>query len=150
VSKSKNRAMGVFLAAAAGLAIAGAHGKAASTLDAAGMAMGTGTPASTSSAVALGRRMAAQRGWTGTQFDCLDALWTRESDWNDDAVETTSIDGQPPTYAYGIPQANPADFGHPFPLGDARAQVAWGLRYVAARYGSPCGAWDHEVARGWY
>jgi resuscitation-promoting factor RpfB len=149
MSKSRG-GMGIWLAVAAGLAIAGAHGKSGGTLTSAGMAMGSGTPASTSSVVALGQRMAAQRGWTGGQWDCLDALWTRESGWNDEAVETASIGGRPPTYAYGIPQANPADFGHPFPLGDARAQVAWGLRYVAERYGSPCNAWSHEEADNWY
>jgi hypothetical protein len=26
----------------------------------------------------------------------------------------------------------------------------WGLEYIRNTYGSPCGAWDHELATGWY
>ena len=33
---------------------------------------------------------------------------------------------------------------------DARAQISWGLAYVAGRYGTPCNAWDHETSYGWY
>ena len=29
-------------------------------------------------------------------------------------------------------------------------QVRWGLGYIAATYGSPCAAWSHEQAAGWY
>src|SRR4051794_24461027 len=39
-------------------------------------------PVSSGSNVALGEQLAAARGWTGGQWDCLDWLWTRESDWN--------------------------------------------------------------------
>ena len=86
----------------------------------------------------------------GAEQRCLVALWTRESGWDPDAVEDQPIGGQPPTYAYGIPQANPADFGHPFAAGDWRAQIRWGRRYIDRRYGDPCTAWDHEVSDGWY
>jgi len=34
--------------------------------------------------------------------------------------------------------------------GDAPAQIAWGLAYIAQRYGSPCAAWAHETADSWY
>jgi hypothetical protein len=30
------------------------------------------------------------------------------------------------------------------------AQVAWGLSYIAERYGSPMAAWAHETQVGWY
>lgn len=81
---------------------------------------------------------------------CLVALWSRESGWNPDAVEDTSINGQPPTYAYGIPQANPSTWGHPFELGDWKAQIRWGRWYIKRRYGDPCTAWDNEEADGYY
>jgi hypothetical protein len=29
-------------------------------------------------------------------------------------------------------------------------QIVWGLGYVAGRYGTPCGAWGHSQAKGWY
>ena len=29
-------------------------------------------------------------------------------------------------------------------------QIEWGLGYIADRYGSPCGAWGHSQANGWY
>ncbi len=74
---------------------------------------------------------------------CLLALWQRESGWSPDAVN-------PRSGAAGIPQANPAVFGRPFALGDWRGQIRWGHRYIIRRYGSPCAAWDHEVASGWY
>jgi hypothetical protein len=33
---------------------------------------------------------------------------------------------------------------------DAATQIRWGLTYIQGRYGSPCGAWAHEEADGWY
>jgi hypothetical protein len=32
----------------------------------------------------------------------------------------------------------------------AATQIKWGLTYIHDRYGSPCGAWAHEQADGWY
>jgi hypothetical protein len=87
----------------------------------------------------------AQRvfGNSSAEQQCLDQLWTRESGWNADAVNTTSG-------AYGIPQALPSVHGHPYSLGDWRRQIRWGHRYILRRYGSPCSAWGHEQAAGWY
>ncbi len=77
------------------------------------------------------------------QQSCLSALWARESGWSAYAVN-------PSSGAYGIPQALPADWGHPYALGDWRAQIRWGYWYIRSRYGSPCAAWSHEQASGWY
>jgi hypothetical protein len=33
---------------------------------------------------------------------------------------------------------------------DAATQIRWGLQYIASLYSSPCSAWDHEEADGWY
>jgi hypothetical protein len=87
--------------------------------------------------------MAADRGWVGSQWVALDNLWTRESNWDPNAVN-------PDSGAYGIPQS--LGHGHPFDLGDARAQIAWGLDYIAGRPDErdPIGAWKHEQDYGWY
>jgi hypothetical protein len=102
---------------------------------------GAGGSISSGSAVNLGRVMAAAYGWTGAQFDALNKLFTRESGWNANAVN-------PSSGAYGIPQA--LGHGHPFNLGDAGAQIAWGLNYILGRYGNPINAWAHETQVGWY
>ncbi len=33
---------------------------------------------------------------------------------------------------------------------DATTQIKWGPGYIQGLYGSPCGAWSHEEATGWY
>ncbi|RSX57445.1 G5 domain-containing protein [Bifidobacterium samirii] len=89
---------------------------------------------------------AAQRGWTGDDWDCLVKLWNRESNWRWDAENASSG-------AYGIPQALPADkmavFGADW-RDDAAIQIDWGLAYIAERYGSPSKAWQHSEEVGWY
>ncbi len=94
----------------------------------------------------IGRALAAARGWGGDQFACLDALWTKESNWNPYAQNRSSG-------AYGIPQALPGS-----KMGTVAAdwrtnpatQITWGLNYIGGRYGSPCAAWAHSQARNWY
>jgi hypothetical protein len=85
-------------------------------------------------------------GWRHRQFKYLNRLWNRESGWNVYAAN-------PYSGAYGIPQAVPgskmASAGKKWRT-SARVQIRWGLRYIRARYGSPQGAWDHEVNTGWY
>jgi hypothetical protein len=93
----------------------------------------------------IAAQMLAADGWTG-QFFCLDALWERESGWNVYAEN-------PSSGAYGIPQAlNGWEMASAGPdwWSDAATQIRWGLDYIQGRYGSPCGAWDHEMASGWY
>jgi hypothetical protein len=58
--------------------------------------------------------------------------------------------------AYGIPQALPASkmaaAGSDY-MTDPATQIRWGLGYIAGTpYGThtPCGAWAHETADGWY
>jgi len=85
-------------------------------------------------------------GWAPREFDCLVALWNRESGWNAFAFNASSG-------AYGIPQALPGDkmasAGADWAT-NASTQVEWGLGYIAGRYGSPCNAWQHSEDRGWY
>lgn len=94
----------------------------------------------------IGQQLAADRGWTGEQWQCLDSLWQRESNWNHLAANSSSG-------AYGIPQSLPgskmssvaADWRT-----NPATQITWGLGYISGRYGTPCGAWNHSQQRGWY
>jgi hypothetical protein len=92
------------------------------------------------------RMLVTQRGWSSSQFSCLNLLWNRESGWNYRAQN-------PSSGAYGIPQALPGS-----KMGTVASdwrtnpatQIKWGLNYIAERYGTPCGAWAHSERRGWY
>ena len=84
--------------------------------------------------------------WSSSQFSCLDPLWAHESGWSVSAYNADSG-------AFGIPQALPgsrmASAGPDWQT-DAATQIRWGLEYIKGTYGSPCGAWGHEEATGWY
>lgn len=93
------------------------------------------------------RTMAAsQYGWGEDQFGCLVSLWERESNWNANSVNASSG-------AAGIPQALPgekmASAGADWQTNPA-TQIAWGLGYIAAAYGTPCSAWGHSESYNWY
>lgn len=92
------------------------------------------------------RGMLGGYGWGEDQFSCLVSLWNKESGWNYQAYNRGSG-------AFGIPQALPgskmASAGGDWQT-SAATQVSWGLGYISGRYGSPCGAWDHSKAVGWY
>lgn len=83
---------------------------------------------------------------SGAEFDCLVALWDRESGWNINAHNASSG-------AHGIPQALPgskmASAGADWQT-NPDTQIRWGLGYIKGRYGSPCAAWGHSEAVGWY
>lgn len=95
---------------------------------------------------AIGRELAAKRGWGDSEYICLDNLWTRESGWNSSAQNRSSG-------AYGIPQALPgskmASAGSDWRTNPS-TQITWGLDYIAGRYGTPCGAWSSFQSKGWY
>ncbi len=94
----------------------------------------------------LAASMLGGYGWDSGQFSCLESLWTRESGWNPYAQNSSSG-------AYGIPQALPgskmATAGSDWAT-NAATQIKWGLSYIRASYGSPCGAWYHSESYGWY
>jgi hypothetical protein len=97
-------------------------------------------------AQAIAWDMLQARGQGADQFDCLVALWNRESHWNVYAMNSSSG-------AYGIPQALPgekmASAGADWATNPA-TQISWGLGYIEGRYGTPCGAWEHSETVGWY
>ena len=85
-------------------------------------------------------------GWGADQLACLIPLWQKESGWNSTAAN-------PSSGAYGIPQSLPgnkmASAGADWQTNPA-TQIKWGLGYIAERYKTPCGAWNHSIAVGWY
>ncbi|GAA3816491.1 transglycosylase SLT domain-containing protein [Nocardioides panacisoli] len=94
----------------------------------------------------IARALLGDYGFSADQFNCLDLLWTRESGWNPSAENASSG-------AYGIPQSLPgskmATVGSDWATNPV-TQIKWGLGYIQDRYGSPCGAWGHSEATGWY
>jgi hypothetical protein len=92
------------------------------------------------------RAMLGDFGFADSQFSCLSSLWSRESNWLYTATN-------PSTGAYGIPQALPASkmasAGADYRT-NPMTQIKWGLGYIQDRYGTPCGAWAHSQATGWY
>jgi hypothetical protein len=81
-----------------------------------------------------------------SQWGCLLNIWNRESGWNYQAEN-------PYSGAYGIPQALPgskmATAGADWQTNPA-TQIKWGLGYIQSIYGTPCGAWNFELANGYY
>jgi hypothetical protein len=94
----------------------------------------------------IAQGMLGSYGWSSSQFSCLQPLWNAESGWNVAAAN-------PSSGAYGIPQALPgskmASAGADWQTNPA-TQIRWGLGYIQSVYGSPCSAWSHEQAYGWY
>ena len=93
------------------------------------------------------RIMATRFHWTSpAQYQCLVKLWQRESNWLASAYNRGSG-------ATGIPQAVPGS-----KMGSAGTdwrtnavtQIRWGLGYIKHVYATPCGAWSHSQAHGWY
>ncbi|MGX5680594.1 aggregation-promoting factor C-terminal-like domain-containing protein [Schumannella luteola] len=91
-------------------------------------------------------QITASFGWGSEQGPCLIWLWNRESGWRTNAYNASSG-------AYGIPQALPgskmANYAADWRT-NYETQVMWGLIYINGRYGSPCAAWAHSEAVGWY
>ena len=103
-------------------------------------------PVASGSPREIGLQMVLARGWSEAQFACLDQLYMKESGWNPNAHNSSSG-------AHGIPQALPgskmASHGSDWQTNPA-TQIAWGLDYIAGRYGDPCSAWSFFQAKNWY
>jgi len=85
-------------------------------------------------------------GGNSTQFSCLNSVIMIESSWNPYAANASG--------AYGIPQALPgskmAAAGSDWAT-NGDTQLRWMIQmYIPGTYGTPCGAWAHEQAFGWY
>jgi resuscitation-promoting factor RpfB len=105
----------------------------------------SGPPPDPSSARGIAYNLLGSYGFSTNQFGCLNDLWTRESNWTYNAENASG--------AYGIPQALPGSkmaSAGPNWQTDPTTQIKWGLGYIKSIYGTPCGAWAHEEADGWY
>jgi hypothetical protein len=71
------------------------------------------------------------------QFNCLDELYTHESNWRPEARNGSHN---------GIPQGRSEYLA----TLDGWGQVRWGLQYIGNRYGEPCIALDHWSKYGWH
>lgn len=104
-------------------------------------------------------------GWNvSQQYQYLNDLWTRESNWLWDVCSGYPSGPYYPncpytSVAYGIPQALPSSkmgsvttnpTGGPDWTTDGLTQVGWGLNYIYETYGNPYNAWEHELQYGWY
>ena len=139
--------------AAAQVAAVKSSGRAAAARPSAAQAAKKAQPAQQAAAITpsgspeqVAERMLSQFGWSSGQFSCLQPLWEHESGWSVTAEN-------PASGAYGIPQSLPASkmatAGSDW-MTNANTQINWGLDYISRAYGSPCGAWAHEVSHNWY
>ena len=71
------------------------------------------------------------------EFICINALWTKESNWNSKAKNKRST-------AYGIPQLLNLKEIDPY------KQIDKGLIYIQSRYSTACNAWSFYKAKGYY
>ena len=71
------------------------------------------------------------------EFICLNALWTKESQWSSTARNKKSS-------AAGIPQLLKLTEKDPY------KQIDLGLKYIGSRYGTPCNAWAFFKLKGYY
>ena len=71
------------------------------------------------------------------EFMCLNALWAKESQWSAIAKNKRSS-------AFGIPQLLKMKEKDPY------RQIDLGLKYISARYSTPCQAWAFFKLKGYY
>lgn len=96
-------------------------------------------PTSVKGNVALAKKMAAARRWTGAEWDALYWLWNQESGFNEHAGNSAG--------AWGIPQALPGSkmaSAGPDWHDNPATQIKWGLDYIAGRYRDPISAVQHK------
>ena len=76
--------------------------------------------------------------WNRSEYIALVKLWTKESNWRQEADNKNSTAG-------GIPQILGLD-----PKTPAPRQIERGLAYIQHRYEKPSIAWAHWRSKGWY
>ncbi len=106
---------------------------------------GRGTSAPVAPAGSYQEYAMGKLGGSGSEFTCLENLWGKESGWNPNAQNPTST-------AYGIAQFLDSTWAGTgiAKTSDGYRQIDAGLIYIQNRFGSPCGAWAHSQANGWY
>jgi hypothetical protein len=79
----------------------------------------------------------SQTGWKSQEYECLNNIWTKESNWHYWSKSSTST-------AFGIWQGITETSRKP------DVQIRNGLRYIKHRYGNPCTAWKFWRSHYWY
>lgn len=133
-----------FLSALAGLSAGASTAKPKPKTTSGYQATAPGKPSSRQKALveATVKQFAADRGWTGSQWNALHDLVTRESGWNHTAKNPTSS-------AYGLFQfldSTRSNYGitRDASLND---QIQAGLQYIQDRYKTPEGALNFWLSR---
>lgn len=76
-------------------------------------------------------------GYNDTQMQCLDWLWTHESNWNPNSYNEKSG-------VCGIPQAYQCSIAKYYGTNTWEHQIMWGVDYICREYNcNPCKAWNH-------
>lgn len=98
-------------------------------------------------------KMLTLKRWERTsEWKCLAILWGKESAWSHTA-------SNPHSTAYGIPQflnQTWLNYGYPIRPKSPYVQIEAGLKYIKARYKTPCRAWNFWQSQkkirgyGWY
>lgn len=126
---------------AADIASAAAAAAASVTLGGTSLTTSPGASQNQATAKMLAISMGYSSWTTGQEWMDWVKLWNQESGW--------SITAHNPSGASGIAQ-NINGYSADYLQGNAQSQITWGINYIAGRYGSPSGAWAHEVADDWY
>lgn len=88
---------------------------------------------------ALAKQMAGAYGWRGKQWTCLDILWGKR-----ESAFRHTVANKQGSSAFGIAQL----------LGEKSrvpaVQITRGLRYIEARYDTPCAALRFHDKHGYY
>ena len=71
------------------------------------------------------------------EYNCINMLWTKESNWNPKAKNKKSS-------AYGIPQLLKLTTTDPY------MQIDAGIKYIRSRYKDACTAYTFFKAKGYY
>jgi len=90
--------------------------------------------------------MASKYKWGKKEFDALNKLIKKESNWNYKSVNKRSG-------ACGLFQAYPCNkmkyYGKDYRT-NYKTQVKWGLNYIKKRYKTPSKAWKFWLKHHWY
>ena len=95
----------------------------------------------------LARDLMPSWGWKSeAQWECLESLWTKESNWRPDAYNRQPVyqNGEK-LNAGGIPQILGLD-----PKISVEEQIYRGFVYIESRYSDPCSAWRFWNRNFWY
>jgi hypothetical protein len=95
----------------------------------------------------LARKIMPSWGWkTDAQWQCLESLWTKESNWRPNAYNKHPVyqNGEK-LNAGGIPQILGLD-----PKVSVEEQIYRGFIYIESRYSDPCSAWRFWLRNFWY